>query len=67
MCLTDQAMRTLFTLIDKDCSIDELSIMFQRITKRKDEGATLAKKAIEDLKNITKHSALLGVSVSIYN
>ncbi|XP_049955903.1 eIF-2-alpha kinase GCN2 [Schistocerca serialis cubense] len=65
LCLTDQAIDSLFAFIESECSIEKLAVNFRSITRRKGEAATLAKQAIRELEMIVSHTEALGVKCPI--
>lgn len=63
LCLKDQAMVTLFNLIEIESPISKVASTFRVITKRKGEAASLAKQGFHELETIIVNTEALGVKV----
>lgn len=63
LCLTDQAMETLFNLLETESSVAKITNVLRKITKRKGEAARLAKEGINDIETVTSNVESLGVKV----
>lgn len=64
LCLTDNAMVTLFSLIETESPINKASNTLRMITKRKGEAGQLAKQGLDELTKIIHNTEALGVKVS---
>ncbi|XP_066996679.1 eIF-2-alpha kinase GCN2 [Anabrus simplex] len=65
LCLTDQAIDTLFSLIKAENPISKAVSAFRAITRRKGEAAVLAKEGLHDLEIIVANTEALGVKCPI--
>ncbi|XP_021938823.1 eIF-2-alpha kinase GCN2 isoform X2 [Zootermopsis nevadensis] len=65
LCLNDQAMVTLFSLIETESPISKVASAFRVITKRKGEAASLAKQGFHELETIIMNAEALGVKCPI--
>ncbi|KAI4482571.1 hypothetical protein M0804_008424 [Polistes exclamans] len=61
LCLTDQAMETLFNLFETESSIAKIRGILKTITKRKGDAAALAKEALHDIEVVIANIEALGV------
>ncbi|GLV39622.1 Gcn2 [Carabus blaptoides fortunei] len=65
LCLTDNAMVTLFSLIETESPINKASNTLRMITKRKGEAGQLAKLGLDELTKIIQNTEALGVKYNI--
>lgn len=63
LCLTDQAMETLFNLLETESSVAKISSVLKTITKRKGDAANLAKEGLKDIETVISNIESLGVKV----
>lgn len=63
LCLTDQAMETLFNLFETESSVAKIHSILKTITRRKGNAAALAKKGLEEIDLVMKNIEALGVKV----
>ncbi|KAG5306395.1 E2AK4 kinase, partial [Pseudoatta argentina] len=61
LCLTDQAMETLFNLLETESSVTKINSVLKTLTKRKGEAARLAKEGMSDIETVTSNVESLGV------
>ncbi|KAI4502781.1 hypothetical protein M0802_001825 [Mischocyttarus mexicanus] len=61
LCLTDQAMETLFNLFETESSVAKITGILKTITKRKSDAAGLAKEALHDIEVVIANIEALGV------
>ncbi|XP_050446671.1 eIF-2-alpha kinase GCN2 [Cataglyphis hispanica] len=61
LCLTDQAMETLFNLLETESSVAKISSVLRTITKRKGDVAGLAKEGLKDIEAVISNVEGLGV------
>ncbi|KAG7210245.1 hypothetical protein KM043_011793 [Ampulex compressa] len=61
LCLTDQAMETLFNLFETESSVAKISSILKTITKRKGDAAGLAKEGLRDIEIVISNIEALGV------
>ncbi|XP_012527780.1 eIF-2-alpha kinase GCN2 [Monomorium pharaonis] len=61
LCLTDQAMETLFNLLETESSVAKITSILRTITKRKGDAAGLAKEGLKDIETIISNVECLGV------
>ncbi|XP_076664600.1 eukaryotic translation initiation factor 2 alpha kinase Gcn2 isoform X2 [Andrena cerasifolii] len=61
LCLTDQAMETLFNLFETESSIPKIHSVLKTITKRKGDAATLAKEGLKDIETVMENVEAFGV------
>lgn len=61
LCLTDQAMETLFNLFETESSVAKISSVLKTITKRKGEAAALAKDGLREIEIVISNIEALGV------
>lgn len=61
LCLTDQAMETLFNLFETESSVAKIHSILKTITRRKGNAAALAKKGLEEIDLVMKNIEALGV------
>jgi translation initiation factor 2-alpha kinase 4 len=66
-CLKDQAMVTLFGLIEMENPISKVASTLRVITKKKGEAASLAKQGLHELETIITNTEALGVKVIGYS
>ncbi|KAK0164782.1 hypothetical protein PV328_003359 [Microctonus aethiopoides] len=59
--LTDQAMETLFNLLDTESSVSKITSVLKTITKRKDNAAILANAGLREIEIVTTYVENLGV------
>ncbi|XP_031826312.2 eukaryotic translation initiation factor 2 alpha kinase Gcn2 isoform X1 [Nomia melanderi] len=65
LCLTDQAMETLFNLFETESSIAKIHSVLKTITKRKGDAATLAKEGLKEIETVMEYIELLGIKWSV--
>lgn len=63
LCLTDQAMDTLFNLLETESSVAKIASVLKTITKRKGDTAALAKEGLKDIETVISYVEGLGVKV----
>lgn len=63
LCLTDQAMETLFNLLETESSVAKISSVLRTITRRKGDVAGLAKEGLKDIEAVISNVEGLGVKV----
>lgn len=63
LCLTDQAMETLFNLLETESSVAKISSVLKTITRRKGDVAGLAKEGLKDIEAVISNVEGLGVKV----
>ncbi|XP_011860322.1 PREDICTED: eukaryotic translation initiation factor 2-alpha kinase 4 [Vollenhovia emeryi] len=61
LCLTDQAMETLFNLLETESSVAKIASVLKTITKRKGDAAGLAKEGLKDIETVISNVEGLGV------
>ncbi|XP_012229735.1 eIF-2-alpha kinase GCN2 [Linepithema humile] len=61
LCLTDQAMDTLFNLLETESSVAKIASVLKTITKRKGDTAALAKEGLKDIETVISYVEGLGV------
>ncbi|XP_076173712.1 eukaryotic translation initiation factor 2 alpha kinase Gcn2 isoform X2 [Ptiloglossa arizonensis] len=61
LCLTDQAMETLFNLFDTENSIAKIQSVLKTITRRKGDAAVLAKEGLKEIEIVMENIETLGV------
>ncbi|XP_070151406.1 eIF-2-alpha kinase GCN2 isoform X2 [Polyergus mexicanus] len=61
LCLTDQAMETLFNLLETESSVAKISSVLKTITRRKGDVAGLAKEGLKDIEAVISNVEGLGV------
>ncbi|KAL0111656.1 hypothetical protein PUN28_013086 [Cardiocondyla obscurior] len=61
LCLTDQAMETLFNLLETESSVAKIASVLRTITKRKGDAAGLAKEGLRDIETVISNVEGLGV------
>ncbi|XP_053995290.1 eIF-2-alpha kinase GCN2 isoform X3 [Hylaeus anthracinus] len=61
LCLTDQAMETLFNLFETESSIAKIQSVLKTITKRKGDAAVLAKEGLKEIEIVMENIETLGV------
>ena len=64
LCLTDQAMETLFKLFETESSVAKITSVLKTITKRKGDAAALAKKGLREIEIVIANAEALGVKVT---
>lgn len=65
LCLTDQAMDTLFNLLETESSVAKISSILKTITRRKGNAAVLAKEGLRELEIVIANAETLGIKVKI--
>ena len=63
LCLTDQAMETLFNLFETESSVDKIAGVLKTITKRKGDAAALAREGLKEVETVIASAEALGVKV----
>ena len=63
LCLSDQAVDTLFKLLETESSIDEIAGVLKTITKGKGDAAALAREGLKEVQTVKSHAEALGVKV----
>lgn len=63
LCLTDQAMETLFNLFETESSVAKITSILRTITRRKGDAAGLAKEGLHDIEIVIANIEALGVKV----
>lgn len=63
LCLTDQAMETLFNLFEIENSVAKITSVLKTITKRKGDSAALAKEGLKEIDEVMAHIEAFGVKV----
>lgn len=63
LCLTDQAMETLFNLFDTESSVSKIASVLKTITKRKGDAAVLAREGLREIDIVIANAEALGVKV----
>lgn len=63
LCLTDQAMETLFNLFETESSVAKITSILRTITRRKGDAAGLAKEGLHDIEMVIANIEALGVKV----
>lgn len=63
LCLTDQAMETLFNLLETESTVTKITSVLRTITKRKGDAAGLAKDGLRDIETVISYVESLGVKV----
>ncbi|XP_034940000.1 eIF-2-alpha kinase GCN2 [Chelonus insularis] len=61
LCLTDQAMDTLFNLFDTENSVPKIASVLKTITKRKGDAAILAKEGLQEIEAVSAYLEAMGV------
>ncbi|XP_026672144.1 uncharacterized protein LOC108628228 [Ceratina calcarata] len=61
LCLTDQAMETLFNLFETESSIAKIRSVLKTITRRKGDAAALAREGLKEIETVTENIEALGV------
>ncbi|XP_076633537.1 eukaryotic translation initiation factor 2 alpha kinase Gcn2 isoform X1 [Colletes latitarsis] len=61
LCLTDQAMETLFNLFETESSVAKIQSVLKTITRRKGDAAALAKEGLKEIEIVMKNIETLGV------
>ncbi|XP_011337588.1 eIF-2-alpha kinase GCN2 isoform X2 [Ooceraea biroi] len=61
LCLTDQAMDTLFNLLETESSVAKITSVLRTITRRKGDAAGLAKEGLKDIETVISNVESLGV------
>ncbi|XP_015183399.1 PREDICTED: eukaryotic translation initiation factor 2-alpha kinase 4 isoform X2 [Polistes dominula] len=61
LCLTDQAIETIFNLFETESSFSKISSILKTIAKRKGDAAPLAKEALHDIEEVIANIEALGV------
>lgn len=61
LCLTDQAMETLFNLLETESSVAKITSVLRTITRRKGDAAGLAKEGLKDIETVISNVESLGV------
>lgn len=61
LCLTDQAMETLFNLLETENSVAKITSVLKTITRRKGDAAGLAKEGLKDIETVISNVESLGV------
>ncbi|XP_035732758.1 eIF-2-alpha kinase GCN2-like [Vespa mandarinia] len=61
LCLTDQAMETLFNLFETESSVAKITSILRTITRRKGDAAGLAKEGLHDIEIVIANIEALGV------
>lgn len=61
LCLTDQAVETLFNLLETECSITKIASALTNITRRKGNEAILAKESLKELEIVIANAEALGM------
>jgi translation initiation factor 2-alpha kinase 4 len=65
LCLTDQAMETLFNLFETESSIAKIASVLKTITRRKGDAAAFAKEGLREIETVIANAEALGVKVII--
>ncbi|XP_031785554.1 eIF-2-alpha kinase GCN2 [Nasonia vitripennis] len=65
LCLTDQAMETLFNLFETESSVAKIASVLKTITKRKGDAAALAKEGLREIEIVIANAEALGVKCPI--
>ncbi|XP_076299172.1 eukaryotic translation initiation factor 2 alpha kinase Gcn2 isoform X2 [Lasioglossum baleicum] len=65
LCLTDQAMETLFNLFETESSIAKIHSVLKTITKRKGDAAALAKEGLKEIETVMEHIESLGIKWTV--
>ncbi|XP_015584813.1 eIF-2-alpha kinase GCN2 [Cephus cinctus] len=61
LCLTDQAMETLFNLFETESSVAKIASVLRTITRRKGDAAALAKEGLREMEIVIANAEALGV------
>ncbi|KAL6267393.1 hypothetical protein P5V15_000468 [Pogonomyrmex californicus] len=61
LCLTDQAMETLFNLLETESSVAKITSVLRTITRRKGDAAGLAKEGLKDIETVISNVESFGV------
>ncbi|XP_012255300.2 eIF-2-alpha kinase GCN2 [Athalia rosae] len=61
LCLTDQAMETLFNLFETESSVTKIASILRTITRRKGNAAVLAKEGLRELEIVIANAEALGI------
>lgn len=61
LCLTDQAMETLFQIFETESTVDKISGILKNITKRKGDAANLAREGLGEIETVIENVETLGV------
>ncbi|CAK9814660.1 eIF-2-alpha kinase GCN2 [Anthophora quadrimaculata] len=61
LCLTDQAMETLFNLFETESSVAKIHSVLKTITRRKGDAAALAKEGLREIEIVMENIEALGV------
>ncbi|XP_078042063.1 eukaryotic translation initiation factor 2 alpha kinase Gcn2 isoform X2 [Augochlora pura] len=65
LCLTDQAMETLFNLLETESSIAKIHSVLKTITKRKGDAAALAKEGLKEIETVMENIESLGIKWTV--
>lgn len=63
LCLTDQAVLTLFNLLETENSIEKIAGVLKTITRRKGDAAALAREGLREVETVIANAEALGVKV----
>lgn len=63
LCLTDQAMETLFNLFETESSVAKIHSVLKTITRRKGDAAALAREGLKEIEIVMENIETLGVKV----
>ena len=66
LCLTDQAVDTLFNLFYPQNSVEKITSVLRTITKRKGDAGVLAKEGLKEIDTVSANAKALGVKVRIF-
>ncbi|XP_068966649.1 eIF-2-alpha kinase GCN2 isoform X3 [Bombus flavifrons] len=61
LCLTDQAMETLFNLFETESSVAKIHSVLKTITRRKGDAAALAREGLKEIEIVMENIETLGV------
>ncbi|XP_076234696.1 eukaryotic translation initiation factor 2 alpha kinase Gcn2 [Calliopsis andreniformis] len=61
LCLTDQAMETLFNLFETESTVAKIHSVLKTITKRKGDSATLAKEGLKEIEVVMENIEAFGI------
>lgn len=63
LCLTDQAMETLFNLLETESSVAKIASVLKTITRRKGDAAGLAKEGLKEIETVISNVESFGIKV----
>lgn len=65
LCLKDQAMETLYNLLEIENSVPKINSVLKTISRRKGDIGELAKEGLQEIKTVTETIDALGITVNI--